>query len=287
MRKFFPKGGRSLRGSSDATSPTPKASPAPPAPADAAEDKRMIPCRHHLNGHCRNGAHCDYLHLPRSPSHGSPQSGGSDRFGSGTFDGSDDIPSSDDGSYSRRSGGGRSNVFCQFFMAGYCRDGDNCPNRHYVDGAPHDHFSVPPENSGGGRRLGTRADDSRSRRSGPPLNVGQIDVDNMTYEELLALEEQMGKAEQPRAQAEIALRSLPVIPFVTPKDMSEISSENIQCLICITEYSEGEEFMLLPCLHRFHVPCMREWALEGKPECPICKQDIRKSGSGMLLQPSM
>jgi hypothetical protein len=46
------------------------------------------------------------------------------------------------------------------------------------------------------------------------------------------------------------------------------------CSICLAEYTDGEQVIMLPCQHMYHRPCVVEW-LVRRPECPLCKQDVR------------
>ena len=56
--------------------------------------------------------------------------------------------------------------------------------------------------------------------------------------------------------------------------MSPLSSSQLQCAICISEFNEGEEVRNLPCGHMFHIGCIDEW-LGLNVTCPLCKQDVR------------
>lgn len=57
----------------------------------------------------------------------------------------------------------------------------------------------------------------------------------------------------------------------TPWAMKE--SEDLQCIICLTEYEDGDKIRLLACNHSFHVPCIDQW-LQLNRVCPLCKRDI-------------
>lgn len=46
-----------------------------------------------------------------------------------------------------------------------------------------------------------------------------------------------------------------------------------QCIICITDFSAGEEVRTLPCLHRFHRTCVDQW-LSARSVCPLCKSRV-------------
>eukprot|EP00183_Erythrolobus_madagascarensis_P002646 CAMPEP_0185850022 /NCGR_PEP_ID=MMETSP1354-20130828/4309_1 /TAXON_ID=708628 /ORGANISM="Erythrolobus madagascarensis, Strain CCMP3276" /LENGTH=449 /DNA_ID=CAMNT_0028550649 /DNA_START=157 /DNA_END=1506 /DNA_ORIENTATION=+ len=45
------------------------------------------------------------------------------------------------------------------------------------------------------------------------------------------------------------------------------------CVICLSNYTDGELVTTLPCNHHFHKKCIDEWLAVDK-SCPLCKQDI-------------
>jgi hypothetical protein len=171
----------------------------------------------------------------------------------------------------------RREQFCQYFMAGYCRDGANCNFKHYIAGSgAEDYSGFHTFHAGGqGHRLG---DDSHEVD-----RHEDVDVDSMTYEELLALEERMGKAEQPTQRAQFAGRRLPVVAYVPiahpREETGEDTSERTRCCICLADFEMSEDLTLFPCFHRFHPKCASAWFATGKGECPICKVDISQTGS--------
>ncbi|XP_047152639.1 probable E3 ubiquitin-protein ligase HIP1 isoform X2 [Vigna umbellata] len=102
----------------------------------------------------------------------------------------------------------------------------------------------------------------------------RLDIDNMSYEELLALEERMGTvstALSEEALAESLKRSIYQSPPThdTHENCNE-DKDDIKCCICQEEYVIGDEVGDLPCKHRFHVDCIQEW-MGLKNWCPICK----------------
>lgn len=61
-------------------------------------------------------------------------------------------------------------------------------------------------------------------------------------------------------------------PFVKRSNLSE---EDLKCVICYSEFAENEEIRCLPCFHKFHVVCIDKW-FEKNTKCPICKHDLQE-----------
>ncbi|CAL9151864.1 unnamed protein product [Musa hybrid cultivar] len=95
----------------------------------------------------------------------------------------------------------------------------------------------------------------------------RLDVDNMSYEELLALGERIGNVNTGLSEEKI-LNCLRQRKYVSIA--SEPSEEAEPCCICREEYIEGEELGRLDCGHDFHTACIKQW-LVIKNLCPICK----------------
>lgn len=49
-----------------------------------------------------------------------------------------------------------------------------------------------------------------------------------------------------------------------------------QCMVCLSEFTAGEEVRRLPCSHVFHAPCIDEW-LRRCTDCPICKANVDRA----------
>ncbi|XP_018860644.1 RING-H2 finger protein ATL80-like [Juglans regia] len=65
------------------------------------------------------------------------------------------------------------------------------------------------------------------------------------------------------------LKSLPKLTFTTESAAKFSSSE---CAICLSEFTHGDEILVLPqCSHAFHVACIETW-LGSHSSCPSCRQ---------------
>ena len=43
------------------------------------------------------------------------------------------------------------------------------------------------------------------------------------------------------------------------------------CVICLCEFENGDQLMVLPCEHEYHTECINPWLLKKSSKCPICK----------------
>ena len=91
---------------------------------------------------------------------------------------------------------------------------------------------------------------------------------------MLALINQMetGGAQEsldPMVLQQLPVRSLSSIPA---------NSDLRQCMVCLSEFSEGEEVRTLPCcnpyaVHFFHMECIDKWTQRSRL-CPVCKHSV-------------
>ncbi|XP_026404070.1 E3 ubiquitin-protein ligase MBR2-like [Papaver somniferum] len=100
----------------------------------------------------------------------------------------------------------------------------------------------------------------------------RLDIDNMSYEELLALEEKMGNVSTALTEETIlkCLRRNCYNPVPADEKNVESGDDDAKCTVCQEEYVEGDEVGKLRCDHRYHVVCVQQW-LRQKNWCPICK----------------
>ncbi|KAI3448117.1 hypothetical protein Pfo_004782 [Paulownia fortunei] len=93
----------------------------------------------------------------------------------------------------------------------------------------------------------------------------RLDVDNMSYEELLALEERIGNVSTGLSKEKIR-------GSMKQRKYEEVrASPKLEpCCICQEDYVAGDDIGKLDCGHEFHTSCIEQW-LTLKNICPICK----------------
>lgn len=85
-----------------------------------------------------------------------------------------------------------------------------------------------------------------------------------------------------RGVSQDVLDSLPTEQFKSPAPGIERPESATQCMICLSDFEEGETLRRLPCTHVFHQPCIDEWLLHRSTQCCLCKADVDRSRSGSL-----
>lgn len=102
----------------------------------------------------------------------------------------------------------------------------------------------------------------------------RLDIDQMSYEELLELEEQIGDVKTGLTEDRI-IRNLKTSVH---NSQTRISKESEACIICQVEYEEDEIIGTLDCGHAYHGECVKRW-LSVKNLCPICKKTGLATGN--------
>ncbi|CAM0879643.1 unnamed protein product [Alopecurus aequalis] len=97
----------------------------------------------------------------------------------------------------------------------------------------------------------------------------RLNIDEMSYEELLALEETIGNVNTGVAEEKIAGCVKEVV--CCGSDLTEDDEEDGRCLVCLEGYKDNDLLGILKCKHDFHTGCIKKW-LQVKNACPVCKQ---------------
>lgn len=94
----------------------------------------------------------------------------------------------------------------------------------------------------------------------------RLDIDNMSYEELLALGERIGSVST-GVHEDLVSRCLTQTLYCS----TEHTQEERRCAICLEEYENMDDVGTLKiCGHDYHAGCITKW-LSMKNACPICK----------------
>ncbi|WOL19160.1 E3 ubiquitin-protein ligase [Canna indica] len=95
-----------------------------------------------------------------------------------------------------------------------------------------------------------------------------VNPDDMSYEQLQSLEEEMGS--ESRGFTDEAISWLQ--PLEHRIGFLNFFSRKRKCVICQSSY-KGKKLMTLPCKHCYHSHCIKRWLKERKA-CPVCKEEI-------------
>ncbi|KDP29098.1 hypothetical protein JCGZ_16487 [Jatropha curcas] len=97
----------------------------------------------------------------------------------------------------------------------------------------------------------------------------RLDIDNMSYEELLALGERIGSVSTGLSE-DLVTKCLTQTVYCS----SGQSQDEGNCVICLEEYKTMDDVGSLKiCGHDYHVSCIKKW-LSMKNLCPICKASV-------------
>lgn len=99
----------------------------------------------------------------------------------------------------------------------------------------------------------------------------RLDVDNMSYEQLLELGERIG-------YVNTGLKEDEMEPYIrkTKLQFSDDASKHQvdkKCSICQEEFEADDELARLNCDHLYHFQCIQQWVAH-KNFCPVCKQQV-------------
>ena len=113
----------------------------------------------------------------------------------------------------------------------------------------------------------------------------------LTDEEMILVGELMGQVKPPTATAEEVEKS-GLRVFDASEIQSLVGSGEVldgsaeRCLVCLSDFEQGEECRLLGCRHVFHKDCVDQWIKVGRNACPACRtegeQTLSSRGSGKV-----
>ncbi|KAK9688835.1 hypothetical protein RND81_09G014500 [Saponaria officinalis] len=108
----------------------------------------------------------------------------------------------------------------------------------------------------------------------------RLDIDDMSYEELLALSERIGTVNTGLSEDDITghlktKRYRATRATINLEELPCIDQNNDSCIICQDEYEDRDKLGTLECGHEYHAECLKKWLLV-KNVCPICKSPALK-----------
>ncbi|XP_027911431.1 probable E3 ubiquitin-protein ligase ZFP1 [Vigna unguiculata] len=109
-----------------------------------------------------------------------------------------------------------------------------------------------------------------------PQSDMRLDIDGISYEELLELGERLGNGNgnlERGLSEDVITRQMPTKSFLLPENLEGSTSEDREtdlCIICQDDYKNKEEIGILQCGHEYHADCIKRWLIQ-KNICPMCK----------------
>lgn len=101
----------------------------------------------------------------------------------------------------------------------------------------------------------------------------EVDPDELSYEELLALGEIIGTE-----STGLSADTIASLPSSNYKAQSTQEAETDLCVICRLDYEDGDALTTLPCKHAYHTECINNW-LKINKACPVCSTEVSTSGN--------
>ncbi|EOA30402.1 hypothetical protein CARUB_v10013526mg [Capsella rubella] len=103
----------------------------------------------------------------------------------------------------------------------------------------------------------------------------RLDIEDMSYEELLALSDQIGTVKTGLSEEDVKNLLKRRTSLATRINLEEAPSTDLEedsCTICQENYKNQDKIATLDCMHLYHTECLQKW-LVIKNVCPICKAE--------------
>lgn len=103
----------------------------------------------------------------------------------------------------------------------------------------------------------------------------RLDIEDMSYEELLALGERIGNVSTGLSEENVRshMKTRTYLSMPACIDLEEeacVEEETDSCIICQCDFDNQEKIGTLDCGHEYHADCLKKW-LQVKNVCPVCK----------------
>jgi len=101
----------------------------------------------------------------------------------------------------------------------------------------------------------------------------RLDIEDMSYEELLALSDQIGTVKTGLSSEDVKeLLKRRTSTRINLEEGPSTDLETDSCTICQENYKNEDKIATLDCMHKYHAECLKKW-LVIKNVCPICKSE--------------
>lgn len=101
--------------------------------------------------------------------------------------------------------------------------------------------------------------------------------DEMTYEQLLELQDKIGFVSKGISKEEKEVKNnffnYQKIPFKIYNKKNSGLYKSTNCTFCLNDFEDKEKLKKLKCEHMFHYECLDNW-LDNEKTCPVCKEEV-------------
>ena len=125
---------------------------------------------------------------------------------------------------------------------------------------------------GGGAMMSAQAEEERLLQRAIEESKNEVqedpnspDVDNMTHEQLLQLQERAG-GNVNRGYSQTQINT------IRTKMWLEGRTKEDSCMICFEKFTTGVKYKELKCGHEYDADCIDKW-LKTEKRCPVCSKD--------------